>query len=205
MDEELNGSRQEPEVPAEGTKREDRPGHGTFEWLQMAVICILAAVICFNCFARLSRVSGHSMDNTLEDGELMLVWSLGYHPKAGDIVVLNKTTAEFLGGPGGEAIVKRVIATGGQTVDIDYETSSVRVDGELLDEPYIKEEMWWPGDIYMMGTHFEVPEGEIFVMGDNRNGSTDSRHEFLGTIDEDYVLGKATWALFPMHCFGSLS
>ena len=93
------------------------PGADLFDWLQMVMGCILAAVLLFNCFARLTQVDGESMTNTLQDGEMMLVWSLGYHPKAGDIVVVNKKTATFLDD---RAIVKRVIAVGGQSVDIDY-------------------------------------------------------------------------------------
>ena len=185
--------------------KQARPGFAFFDWLQMTLLCILAAILLFNCVARLSRVDGHSMDETLQHGELMLVWSLGYSPRQGDVVVLIKTTAEFLGGPGGEAIVKRVIATGGQTVDIDYDTSTVYVDGEALDEPYITLGMDWPYfDVMMQGTHFEVPEGQIFVMGDNRNGSTDSRHEWLGTIDEGYLLGKVFLGLWPLDKFGPM-
>jgi signal peptidase I len=171
----------------------------------MMLGCVLIAVLVFNCLARLTRVDGNSMNSTLENGEIMVVWSLGYTPKQGDIVVLNKTTAEFLGGKGGEAIVKRVIATGGQTVDIDYASGTVYVDGVALDEPYINEEMQLPAsDPLMQGTHWDIPEGSIFVMGDNRNHSTDSRHESLGSIDEDYVLGKVVLALWPSDRFGPL-
>ena len=136
----------------------------------------------------------------------MLVWSLGYQPQQGDIVVVNKTTAEFLGG---KAIVKRVIATGGQTVDIDYGTSTVYVDGVALDEPYIREPMGVPYtpsayDSTGVQTHWEVPEGSIFVMGDNRNKSTDSRDARLGAIDEDYVLGKVVCGLWPPSKIGPL-
>lgn len=140
------------------------------------------------------------MDYTLQNNELLLVWSLGYTPQQGDVVVLNKTTATHLDGV---AIVKRVIAVGGQTVDIDYATSTVYVDGEPLDEPYIWEPMV---DIYgdRGSTHIEVPEGSIFVMGDNRNDSDDSRDNLIGTIDEDYVLGKAVFSIFPFSKFGPL-
>lgn len=185
-------------VPEEGEKQ---PGRELFEWLQMIMGCVLVAVVLFNCFARLTRVDGDSMNNTLENGELMLVWSLGYTPKQGDIVVLNKTTADFLGN---RAIVKRVIATGGQTVDIDYNTGTVYVDGEPLDEPYIREEMYLPYVSTMQQTHWEVPEGSIFVMGDNRNASTDSRDDRLGTIDEDYVLGKVVLGLWPLSRVGAM-
>ena len=186
------------ETPAEETKK--RPaGAELFEWLQMVLACVVGAVIAFNCVVRLSVVDGHSMDPTLEHGELMLVWSLGYEPKQGDVVVMNKTTANFLGEA---AIVKRVIALGGQSVDIDYEKSRVYVDGERVKEDYILEEMYLPGNPYMRETHFEVPEGEVFVLGDNRNASTDSRDERLGTIDEGYILGRAVAAVWPLNKIG---
>ena len=118
-----------------------------FEWLQILVFCAVTAVVIFNCVARVSRVDGQSMDYTLRHNELLLVWSLGYSPKQGDIVIVNKTTADFLGE---HAIVKRIIATGGQTVDIDYARGFVYVDGELLDEPYIAEEMYLPASPHMM-------------------------------------------------------
>ena len=187
--------------PAARQEKAKLPGGELFEWLQMIMGCVLAAVVLFNCFARLTRVDGDSMDNTLQDGELMLVWSLGYTPKQGDIVVLNKTTADFLGN---RAIVKRVIATGGQTVDIDYSSGTVYVDGLPLDEPYIREEMFLPFTSTMQQTHWEVPEGSIFAMGDNRNYSTDSRDDRLGTIHEDYVLGKVVFGLWPPSRMGVL-
>lgn len=194
-------ARPTPDQPAEASAR---PGGELFEWLQMMLVCILGAVILFNCFARLTRVDGSSMDPTLQHGEMMVVWGLGYQPKQGDIVVVNDTTAEFLGGPDGKAIVKRVIALGGQTVDVDYTNSVVYVDGVPLDEPYTNGPMHNTGDFYMQQTHWEVPEGSIFVMGDNRNRSTDSRHDLLGPVDEGYLLGKAVLALWPISQFGFL-
>ena len=181
-----------------------QPGADLYEWLQMFLGCVVAAVVLFNCVARLTRVDGGSMDNTLEDGEIMLIWSLGYTPAQGDIVVLNKTPVLLPGWPEPRAIVKRVIATGGQTVDIDYSQSAVYVDGQLLDEPYLPEEMYLPFASTMQQTHWEVPKGSIFVMGDNRNNSTDSRDNQLGTIDTGYVLGKAVLALWPMDRFGTV-
>lgn len=188
----------------EETEMPRRKGSDLFEWLQLLMGCVLAAVVLFNCFARLTRVDGNSMDNTLKNGEMMLIWSLGYQPEQGDIVVLNKTdevTNQLLQG---KAIVKRVIAVGGQTVDIDYTTGTVYVDGEPLDEPYVKEEMYLPRDPMMQNTHWEIPEGSVFVMGDNRNASTDSRHEMVGAVDEDYILGKVVFALWPMEKFGPM-
>lgn len=194
---------------AENVKKQEseeahKPGRALFEWLQMIMACVLIAVVLFNCFARLTRVDGDSMNDTLEHGELMWIWSLGYMAKQGDIVVLNKTTADIPGWDGKLAIVKRVIAVGGQTVDIDYGASTVYVDGQPLDEPYIGEEMYLPPSGHMRQTHWEVPEGCVFVMGDNRNASTDSRDNRLGPIHQDYILGKAVMALWPMDRFGLL-
>ena len=189
-------------TPEELPQEKGRPGRELYEWLQMVLGCVLVAVLVFNCFARLTRVDGSSMDNTLQHGELMLVWTLGYQPKQGDIVVLNKTTTIFPGHSESKAIVKRVIATENQTVDIDYGAGVVYVDGAPLDEPYIKEEMYFPLD--MPETHWEIPEGSIFVLGDNRNHSTDSRSALLGPIDEDYVLGKVVLGLWPLSRFGLL-
>ena len=202
-----SGAPAEPAGETEETgeaKKPRRPGAGLYEWLQLVMGCVLAAVVLFNCFARLTRVDGHSMDPTLQDGEMMLIWSLGYQPEQGDIVVLTKTAQDTHPQVKDKAIVKRVIAVEGQTVDIDYTTGTVYVDGTPLDEPYINGPMYLPSDPMMWGTHWEVPEGSIFVMGDNRNGSTDSRHELLGTIDEDYVLGKVVLALWPPDRFGPM-
>ena len=122
-------------APADGAepeKKEKKPSEDLFYWLNALTTALVSLVLVFTFIGRLTRVQGESMTNTLQDQQLLLVWSLGYEPKQGDIVVLNKTTVEHLGGV---AIVKRVIATGGQTVDIDYESNSVYVDGVLLDEP----------------------------------------------------------------------
>lgn len=200
---EYNSLPREPEEETNEEQAPRRPGADLYDWLQMFLGCVVAAVVLFNCVARLTRVDGDSMNNTLQDGEIMLIWSLGYTPKQGDIVVLNKTPVLLTGWTEPRAIVKRVIATGGQTVDIDYMAGLVYVDGQPLDEPYLPEEMYLPGPT-MQQTHWEVPEGSIFVMGDNRNHSTDSRDDRLGVIDTDYILGKAVLALWPMERFGAI-
>ena len=114
---------------------------------------------------------------------------------------MNKKTATFLDD---RAIVKRVIAVGGQSVDIDYTSGTVYVDGSPLDEPYIKETMYFPASYTMSQTHWDVPQGQLFLMGDNRNGSTDSRFGSLGMVDTDYVLGRAVCVVFPFSDFKSL-
>ena len=138
---------------------------------------------------------------TVEDGETTRQ-TVTNAPFSGVLIHKTDSTTDQL--LHSKAIVKRVIATGGQTVDIDYTTGSVYVDGELLDEPYLREEMTVPFDPMMQESHWEVPEHSIFVMGDNRNRSTDSRHQLVGPIDEDYVLGKVVFVLWPLDRFGSI-
>lgn len=167
-------------------------------WLQALVMVLVALILIFTFVGRIIGVVGSSMYPTLHDGDLLLLQSIGYTPKQGDVVVLTK---EFDAADG--PIVKRVIATGGQHVVIDYDAGTVTVDGEVLDEPYINEFMVDPG---MDSIHdVVVPEGSIFVMGDNRNHSSDSRNVTLGTVDERYVLGRALWVFFPFQDFGAIS
>ena len=166
-------------------------------WLQALVAALVLLILVFTFVGRIIGVSGSSMVPTLHNGDMLLLQSIGYTPKQGDVVVLTK---EFDAAEG--PIVKRVIATGGQHVVIDYAAGTVSVDGEVLDEPYINEPMMQP-----MGeslTDVVVPEGSIFVMGDNRNHSSDSRDVTLGTVDERYVLGRAIWVLLPFQDFGAI-
>ena len=166
-------------------------GRDLYEWIQSLVGSVLVVVAIFTFGIRMLGVDGHSMLNTLQHGDrLMVVNPIFYHDyKYGDIVILRKT-----GVFDNEPIVKRVIATGGQTVDIDFSEGVVYVDGEALEEDYIREPTYTAE-----GTEFPltVPEGSIFVMGDNRNGSSDSRDYRLGTVDTRYVIGKAAVLIFP--------
>ena len=182
-------------------KEKEEKGAELFYMLQSLVIAVSAMILLFTFVVRVNQVKGHSMDNTLQPQELLLVWHLGYTPKAGDIVIVNRPNVDILEG---EAIVKRVIAVGGQTVDIDYGAGIVYVDGVPLDEPYIKETMYLPGSPYMQQTHFDIPEGSVFVMGDNRNNSTDSRNEAVGPVEERFILGHAVLGLWPLSKLGAL-
>ena len=166
-----------------------------FFWLQAFVAVLCALVLVFSFLGRVIVVDGSSMVPTLHHGDLLLLQGIGYTPEQGDIVVLTKEFQNV-----DTPIVKRVIATGGQTVHIDYSTSTVYVDGVALDEPYINELMRMP-----MGetiTDVTVSEGSVFVMGDNRNNSSDSRVPELGTVDERYILGEVLLVLFPFQNFG---
>ena len=191
-------------VPAPGKPEEEGLVYNLYYWLQTLVLAVAVIVLLFTFVGRISRVVGNSMLHTLHNGNLLLLQSIGYTPKAGDIVVLNKTTDEASTLLGGDAIVKRVIATGGQSVEIDYDNSTVYVDGQPLDEPYVWEEMTPRPGAHSKQTYFIVPEDCLFVMGDNRNGSTDSRHDQLGMIHTDYVLGRAICILFPFSDMGLL-
>lgn len=169
-------------------------------WLQALVMALVSLILVFTFVGRIIGVDGQSMVPTLHHRDMLLLQSIGYTPKQGDVVVLTKEFATV-----DQPIVKRVIATGGQTVDIDYATGTVTVDGVVLDEPYINERMQVPVSQHETITHVTVPEGSIFVMGDNRNHSSDSRDERLGTVDERYVLGRALWVLLPFRSFGPIA
>ena len=187
--------RQLTQEPEEELSSEDSLKLDLYFWLQALVMALVALILLFTFVGRIIGVDGSSMYPTLHDRDMLLLQSVGYTPRQGDVVVLTKAFRD-VDGP----IVKRVIAVGGQTVDIDYAAGTVSVDGEVLDEPYINEAMLPPS--YANQTHIEVPEGSIFVMGDNRNHSSDSRDVALGVIDERYVLGRAVCVLLPFQHFG---
>ena len=175
----------------EEQEKKVNPGRDLYEWVQSLVGSVLVVVAIFTFGIRMLGVDGHSMLNTLQhDDRLLVVNPIFYHDyQYGDIVILRKN-----GVFDNDPIVKRVIAVGGQTVDIDFDAGVVYVDGEALEEDYIREPTYTAE-----GTEFPltVPEDSIFVMGDNRNGSSDSRDYRLGTVDTRYVIGKAAFLIFP--------
>ena len=193
------GAQEAPEEDEKKKKEKSSPKQDLFSWTQALVSVLVGLVLVFTLFGRAIRVVGSSMVPTLTDGDLLLLQSVGYTPQQGDIVVLRKET--FMDYP----IVKRVIATGGQHVTVDYTQGTVTVDNVVLDEPYINEVMVDTGSFGMTELDVTVPEGSIYVLGDNRNHSSDSRHYLLGTVDERYVLGKALLVVFPFQHFGSVS
>lgn len=163
-----------------------------FDIVSVFVPAIAAVAIAFTFFFRTAGVDGSSMLPTLQDGNRLIITAFLSEPKYGDIVVSSQPN------PLEKTLIKRVIAVGGQSVDIDFNSGTVYVDGLPLDEPYVAAPTYeredFTGAVY-------VPEGYVFLMGDNRNRSTDSRSRFVGLVDEDYIMGKAVTRLFPFGSF----
>jgi signal peptidase I len=160
-----------------------------YEFADILVSALLVIFLIFTFLFRLVGVEGTSMVPTLQENDRLLVSSRQYEPQYQDIVIVTQPNAFH------EPIVKRVIATEGQKVDIDFEKGIVYVDDKALDEPYVN-----APTLTKEGVEFPVtvPEGHIFVMGDNRNMSTDSRSPMIGFIDVRYVLGKVEGRITPL-------
>ena len=157
---------------------------------------VMIVLLLINTFViKLALVDGRSMYPTLQDNQLMLVLRPGYEPTGGDVVVIHTGNGIF----NRDYIVKRVIATQGQSVTIDYDLDTVTVDDTILTEPYLNSE---EGDTMLPRddrsvVHYTVPEGCVFVMGDNRNHSADSRSDKYGMIDQNMIVGKVVLPVLP--------
>ncbi len=163
-----------------------------FDWIELFMVYFSVGILIILCLFRHSPVVGSSMLQTLHEGDILIISQI-YTPKNGDIIVCQSESYGL-----DKPLVKRIIATAGQTVTIDYENWRVTVDGEVLDEDYVNFEQGFSmkRSDYLPET-FTVPEGKLFVMGDNRNYSADSRSSAVGFIDERYVLGKVKLKLYP--------
>ena len=170
---------------------------GFYDWIRCMLFAISIVVVCLTFVFRLVDVDGSSMDDTLATKDKVIVTNFFYTPQNNDIVVISH------GNDYPNPIIKRVIATEGQSVKLDYENNRIIVDGVVIDEPYIK------------GTTFSgnfgdniipevIPEGKLFVLGDNRKVSLDSRSTEIGLIDVENVIGKAQFVAFPFNDFGYL-
>lgn len=192
-----------------GKEEKNSVAREIFDIFEILVVAACVVLTLYSFVSRLCVVSGGSMDQTLANGQMLVVSNINYTPKQGDIIVFHQTSGDQ---PGlNEPVVKRVIATEGQRVDIDFDTWTVTVadrDGSVrvLDESeylYLKEGYTvltsdWEYPI-------EIPEGYLFVMGDNRNHSTDSRSRWIGLVDERRVIGKAIFRVTPFDKLGKLN
>lgn len=165
------------------------------DWYDALVFALTLLVLVFTFAARIVVVSGHSMEHTLQNGDRLVVQSTLYTPKRGDVVVVDGYINY------GKPLVKRVIAKGGDVVDLDTDAGLVYVNGEALDEPYAAELTRVAGNMPFPVT---VPEGSLFLMGDNRQHSTDSRFASVGFIDERDILGRVLVRIFPINKIGRI-
>ena len=189
---ELEESAQEGEDTA-GGKEPETLENLIYCWAQALTGAVVGVVLLFTFAVRLIGVSGPSMQGTLCTGDRLLVLNAMFCDfKAGDVVVINDYNAEL-----SDTLVKRIVATGGQTVDIDPLTGAVSVDGRMLAESYVKEPYYYDYGGRSIDFPVTLEEDEVFVLGDNRNHSTDSRSVMLGPVKVGYLQGKALLLIVP--------
>ena len=174
------------------------------DWFVSIAVAVILALIIRNFVFTIAKVDGESMHPTLTHGDRLFTRIIGYNnPKAGDIIIFNPSISENMREPNKKvAYVKRVIAVAGQEVDITRD-GRVSIDGEILEENYISETI---KVVVPNGTEFPftVPEDTVFVMGDNRNRSHDSRSRDVGAVPLDNIIGKAQIRLWPLNKLGTL-
>ncbi len=165
-----------------------------FEWFESIVVFTLVlTLLVLMLVMNFSSVSGVSMLNTLKEGDRVFVQIIGYSPQKGDVIITD-SLINF-----GNPLVKRIIALSGDVVDINADTGEVSVNGEVLNEPYLGSPTLYKGDNEYP---FTVPSGKAFIMGDNRQSSSDSRSTQIGVIDERDIVGKVLFRIAPINSIG---
>ncbi len=165
----------------------------SLEWIESITFSLAFIVFLFTFIFRVITVSGISMNPTLIDNDRLVVSNLFYTPARQDVIVVDGYINY------GQPLVKRIIGLAGDEIDINFETGEVFVNGELIDEPYISASTTQQFDVAFP---LIVPEGTVFVMGDNRPRSLDSRSTEIGFIDTRDILGKAIWRVYPVKKIG---
>ncbi len=163
-----------------------------YDWAEAASFALICVVLVFMFVIRVVGVEGQSMEDTLFDKDRLLMQTSFYTPDRGDIVVID----QYVDKP----LIKRIIAVAGDTVYIDPETYTVFLNGERLDEPYVH----YPTPPNDMREPVTVPEGYVFVMGDHRTNSRDSRLNEIGLVNEKDIVGRAVFRIWPLSRFGAL-
>ena len=171
-----------------------------YDWLEIFAVSIAVIFFLFAFVARIAVVDGSSMNPTLQGNDKLLVRQLFYTPKQGDIIVCQSERYGMQ-----KPLVKRIIALEGQTVRIDTENWIVYVDDEPLEEDYVLYRAGSPMVGWSYGESYTVPEGHVFVMGDNRNDSLDSRSYLVGPIDERYIIGEVIFRFLPFSSLGTVN
>lgn len=179
-----------------------------FDWVETLIMAMIFIIILFTFFIRVNTVDGDSMNPTLKDGQKLLVTDLFYTPDYNDIVIVQAAKLD-----GGKPIIKRVIGLPGDRISIDFtngivyrngEALPIETEGGVLYEDGHKINDYTTRNIEMIsGEEYTVPENSYFVLGDNRNASSDSRlMSAIGFIDKNYIAGRAVFSLFPFNSFG---
>ena len=170
-----------------------------FEMAGAVFTALIVVLLILTFFVRQVTVSGNSMTDTLQDQDRLLVTNFMYTPQNGDIIIISH------GNIYSDPIIKRVIAVGGQRLDINYDTNEVIVDGVVQYEPYIKGKTRQLSNSVLLEDYNNIiPEGYVFVMGDNREGSLDSRSKDIGLIPVNNIIGKAQFRFAPFDKFGTV-
>jgi signal peptidase I len=175
------------EAAEAGDKKSRAERMELYDWLQCLVTAVICAILIFVFIGRMTDIIGSSMLKTLQDKDNVVISNMFYTPKYGDIVIIKTDAFE-------DSLVKRVIATAGQTIDIDFTTGAVSIDGKVIQENYINTPTNAPEDF---AGPLTVPPGYVFVMGDNRNESLDSRSKAVWLVDTRQILGKVLFVLIP--------
>ncbi len=191
MDEKKKKRKKKEQLPPEVQAQRE-----AYDWIQSLISALLICVLVFVFVLRIMDVKGSSMVPTLHNGDRVLVSGLFYEPARGDIVVFKKD-----GYDDNKALVKRVIAVAGDVVNIDFERGIVYVNGDAVEEDYI--DVLTTTKLDFIGPQ-TVPDSCLFVMGDNRNASTDSRDKRIGMVDKRLVIGKVLLVVYPFDSFGGV-